>query len=204
MTPAGASVDGVALSLSPTERSVLYELATADGELVTRATLLDRCWSRSIAPGARAVDVVISRLRSKLGASKEFLIPNERELGYRLVHAKTRVLVVEDDELLYSTYRLALAELDVDVDFAESVEACRALASKHVYRACFVDLQLSGGSGVDAIALIRARTPRAAIMIVSGREDRAALELSAVHGVAYAIKPVCAEVLRRFVERASA
>ena len=146
------------------------------------------------------MDVAVSRLRKKLEPATNVQIVGKPELGYHLTQDDTRrVLVVEDDESLYNSYRLSLTSVAL-VDFAATVAECVSLLARQRYDAHFVDLSLGEDSGVDAIAAIRERSPRAPIMIVSGRADRDALDLSAGLGVPYAIKPVSSEVLLRFVE----
>jgi len=58
---------GVSLSLDPKEFSVLELLAVRAGEVVSRADLLEQCWTDHGSPLSTVVDSVIAQLRLKLG-----------------------------------------------------------------------------------------------------------------------------------------
>lgn len=59
--------DGVTLSLTTKEFSVLELLASRAGRTVSREQITEHCWDRLTVPMSNAVDVVISQLRRKLG-----------------------------------------------------------------------------------------------------------------------------------------
>jgi DNA-binding response OmpR family regulator len=78
---------GQLLDLRLREYDLLYFLARHQGQVVSRATLLDRVWGCDEFIDDRTVDVHVHRLRQKLaeidpGAD---LIQTERGIGYRLV-----------------------------------------------------------------------------------------------------------------------
>jgi two-component system response regulator ResD len=77
---------GQLLDLRPREYDLLYFLAQHQGQVLTRATLLDHVWGVAEYIDDRTVDVHVHRLRQKLSAidpSGE-LIQTERGIGYRL------------------------------------------------------------------------------------------------------------------------
>lgn len=87
-----ASWSGKDLPLTPLEFHVLWELARCKGDVVSRSTLLDRCWHLPFDPGTTVLEVQIARLRKKLAACTATLaietVPGQ---GYRLAQ------IAEDD-----------------------------------------------------------------------------------------------------------
>jgi two-component system response regulator MtrA len=84
----GAQVEqaGVIVSLTPTELRLLVELARNAGQVLTRATLLQRVWATDYLGGSRLVDVAVKRLRDKLhdAPRDSRYITTVRGAGYRL------------------------------------------------------------------------------------------------------------------------
>lgn len=83
-----AAVDGVALSLTGAELSILTALASPAGEVVTREELTRKALGRELTPYDRALDTHISHLRNKLGHAKPGVpiqIRSVRGAGYRMV-----------------------------------------------------------------------------------------------------------------------
>jgi DNA-binding response OmpR family regulator len=74
--------DGVLLTLSDKEFAVLEFLAIRPDQVVSRTDLIEHCWDASADPMSNVVDVVVKRLRRKLGAPE--LIHTIRGRGYRL------------------------------------------------------------------------------------------------------------------------
>ncbi len=79
------TVAGRRHELSPREFEVLHVLASARGEPVSRSTLLGDVWNLSFDPGTNVVEVLIRRLRSKIGKRRIQTIPKR---GYFLVEPK--------------------------------------------------------------------------------------------------------------------
>lgn len=76
---------GVELELQPKEYALLEYLMLHPGHVVSKATLLDRIWGISFDPQTNVVDVLVSRLRSKV--DKPFdtpMIRTRRGVGYVL------------------------------------------------------------------------------------------------------------------------
>lgn len=69
--------------LTPTEWRLLRVLAERPGQLVTRGDLAMRLWGLR-AERSSELEVYVSRLRRKLGGSRESLIETVRGDGYRL------------------------------------------------------------------------------------------------------------------------
>ena len=66
-----ATLDGVALELSPKEFDLLYYLAERPGEVVSKRELLSRVWNQPYGGADRTVDVHLHWLRRKLGESAD-------------------------------------------------------------------------------------------------------------------------------------
>ncbi len=77
--------DGVILSLTAKEFSVLELLASQPGTVFSREEITGQCWDRLTEPMSNAVDVVISQLRRKLGEPSP--IRTVRGAGYSLDQA---------------------------------------------------------------------------------------------------------------------
>jgi DNA-binding response OmpR family regulator len=79
-----ASRDGADIELTPREVSILQTLHDHVGEVVTRDTLLDRCWGVSYFPESRTLDQHIAKLRKKieLDAENPQIIETVRGVGY--------------------------------------------------------------------------------------------------------------------------
>ncbi|MCA1655783.1 MAG: response regulator transcription factor [Pseudonocardiaceae bacterium] len=73
---------GVLLTLSDKEFAVLEYLAIRPDQVVSRTDLIEHCWDSSADPMSNVVDVVVKRLRRKLGLPE--LIHTVRGRGYRL------------------------------------------------------------------------------------------------------------------------
>jgi DNA-binding response OmpR family regulator len=76
---------GQPLDLRPREYDLLYFLAQHPGQVLSRATLLDRVWGMDEFIDDRTVDVHIHRLRQKLAEIDASVDPiqTERGIGYR-------------------------------------------------------------------------------------------------------------------------
>jgi DNA-binding response OmpR family regulator len=84
-----ARMNGRALDLTFKEFELLKFLAQYPGRVFTRAQLLQEVWGYDYFGGTRTVDVHVRRLRAKLGADDEELIGTVRNVGYRIVPART-------------------------------------------------------------------------------------------------------------------
>lgn len=81
-----ARAGGNLLDLTPTEFSVLYELAAQAGRVLTREQLIDRVWGMDFYGTDRVVDVYVGQVRRKLEqATGHSLIQTVRGIGYKFV-----------------------------------------------------------------------------------------------------------------------
>ena len=77
------AVEGKPITLTRTEFSIFYALATANGRVLTRDQLIDEAMGSDSLVTDRTIDVHIVSLRNKLGLGKE-LIETIRGVGYRI------------------------------------------------------------------------------------------------------------------------
>jgi DNA-binding response OmpR family regulator len=93
-------MDGMSISLSPTEFLLIHALASSPDTPVSPVDLMDRCWTKDARPANNAVDVAIFRLRKKLNkvASGKSLIKTVRGTGYMFVSptAVTESAIITD------------------------------------------------------------------------------------------------------------
>ncbi|NUO99029.1 MAG: response regulator transcription factor [Nonomuraea sp.] len=82
-----ATLDGVALDLTPREFDVLHFLAARPGEVVTKRELLTEVWRLPYGGADKTVDVHLSWLRRKLGetAAEPRYLHTVRGVGVKLV-----------------------------------------------------------------------------------------------------------------------
>jgi DNA-binding response OmpR family regulator len=77
-------VGGVETELSRRELTMLTELMRNAGRVVSRQRLFDVMWEGEVDIRSNAIDVHMSRLRSRLEASRDVVVTTLRGRGYRL------------------------------------------------------------------------------------------------------------------------
>lgn len=77
------SVDGTPIKLTLTEFRLLTSLIQASGRVLSRATLMSKAMGPGVTVTERTIDVHITAIRKKLGASAN-LIKTVRGVGYRM------------------------------------------------------------------------------------------------------------------------
>jgi two-component system phosphate regulon response regulator PhoB len=82
-------VDGSRVELTPTEFKLLLTLAERRGRVQARGHLLETVWEAAPDIQTRTVDMLVQRLRTKLGAAGD-LVETVRGFGYRLKAGPTR------------------------------------------------------------------------------------------------------------------
>lgn len=78
------TLDDVALQLTAQEQRILAYLMHNAGQIVSRSEIAEHVYQRDLEPDSNTVDVLIGRIRKKLGHP---LIHTERGLGFRLAEA---------------------------------------------------------------------------------------------------------------------
>ena len=80
-----AYLDGEEISLTNREFSILYKLLSYPKKTFTRTQLMDEFWDADTDTAPRAVDVYMTKLRSKLARCTDFEIVTVHGLGYKVV-----------------------------------------------------------------------------------------------------------------------
>ena len=80
-----AYLDDEEISLTNREFSILYKLLSYPKKTFTRTQLMDEFWDADTDTAPRAVDVYMTKLRTKLAACDEFEIVTVHGLGYKVV-----------------------------------------------------------------------------------------------------------------------
>ena len=73
------------ISLTNREFNILYKLLSYPKKTFTRQQLMDEFWDADTETAPRAVDVYMTKLRSKLGSCDDFEIKTVHGLGYKAV-----------------------------------------------------------------------------------------------------------------------
>ena len=80
-----ATLDGEEIPLTNREFNILYKLLSYPKKTFTRQQLMDEFWDVDTETAPRAVDVYMTKLRSKLGRCEDFEIKTVHGLGYKAV-----------------------------------------------------------------------------------------------------------------------
>jgi len=80
-----ALLDGEEISLTNREFNILYKLLSYPKKTFTRQQLMDEFWDVDTDTAPRAVDVYMTKLRSKLAACGDFELKTVHGLGYKAV-----------------------------------------------------------------------------------------------------------------------
>ncbi len=80
-----AMLAGKEISLTNREFNILYKLLSYPKKTFTRQQLMDEFWDADTDTAPRAVDVYMTKLRSKLSACEDFEIKTVHGLGYKAV-----------------------------------------------------------------------------------------------------------------------
>ncbi|MGN0327398.1 MAG: response regulator transcription factor [Lachnospira sp.] len=80
-----AYLDGEEISLTNREFCILYKLLSYPKKTFTRTQLMDEFWDADTETAPRAVDVYMTKLRSKLSGCEDFEIKTVHGLGYKAV-----------------------------------------------------------------------------------------------------------------------
>jgi len=80
-----ATLDGEEIPLTNREFNILYKLLSYPKKTFTRQQLMDEFWGADTDTAPRAVDVYMTKLRSKLSACGDFEIKTVHGLGYKAV-----------------------------------------------------------------------------------------------------------------------
>jgi len=80
-----ATLEGEEISLTNREFNILYKLLSYPKKTFTRQQLMDEFWDADTNTAPRAVDVYMTKLRTKLAECDDFEIKTVHGLGYKVV-----------------------------------------------------------------------------------------------------------------------
>jgi len=116
---------------------------------------------------------------------------------------KHRILVVDDELTVCKSIRKVLIREDCEVDMVLSGEEALRKEADEPYDVIIVDLMMPGLSGMDLLKLLKARNPKARIIMVTGyptmRNTLQAMQLGAMD---FLPKPFLPTTLRNLVAAA--
>ncbi|HSA97030.1 MAG TPA: response regulator [Acidobacteriota bacterium] len=116
---------------------------------------------------------------------------------------KRRILVVDDEITVCKSIRQAILREDCDIDMSQSGEDALRLEAEAPYDVLIVDLMMPGLSGLDLLKMLKARNPKARIIMVTGyptmRNTLQAMQLGATD---FLPKPFLPTTLRNLVAAA--
>jgi DNA-binding NtrC family response regulator len=118
---------------------------------------------------------------------------------------KHRILVVDDELTVCKSIRQVLVGCEYDVDMAQSGEEALSKEAERPYDVMIVDLMMPGLSGLDLLRMLKARNPKARVIMVTGyptmRNTLQAMQLGAID---FLPKPFLPTTLRNLVAAALA
>lgn len=79
-----------------------------------------------------------------------------------------RILVVDDDDPIRESIRLALELTGIDVVMADSGERAQDACATTTFDGAIVDLLMPGMSGLETIRALRAHAPDLPVIVISG------------------------------------
>jgi len=116
---------------------------------------------------------------------------------------KHRILVVDDELTVCKSIRQVLVREDCEVDMAQSGEEALGKEAEEPYDVMIVDLMMPGLSGMDLLKMLKARNPKARVIMVTGyptmRNTLQAMQLGAMD---FLPKPFLPTTLRNLVAAA--
>lgn len=117
--------------------------------------------------------------------------------------AKHRILVVDDELTVCKSIRQVLVREDCEVDMALSGDEALRLDAERPYDVLIVDLMMPGLSGMDLLKSLKAKNPKARVIMVTGyptmRNTIQAMQLGAMD---FLPKPFLPTTLRNLVAKA--
>jgi len=116
---------------------------------------------------------------------------------------KHRILVVDDEVTVCKSIRQALLREDYEIDMVYSGEEALAKEAEQPYDVMIIDLMMPGMSGMDLLKMVKSRSPKARLIMVTGyptvRNTLQAMQLGAVD---FLPKPFLPSTLRNLVATA--
>jgi len=82
--------------------------------------------------------------------------------------ARTRILVVDDEESVRRGYTRLLGELDCDTQAAGDGEQALHAMERHPADAVLLDLRMPGAGGLEVLEALKRRWPECEVVVITG------------------------------------
>jgi DNA-binding NtrC family response regulator len=114
---------------------------------------------------------------------------------------RLRILVIDDDESIRTTFTAILENEGYDVDTAENGKEAIKKSNTDLYRVALIDFRLPDMDGTELLNSLRETTPKMAKIMVTGYPTlQNAIECVNKHADAYFTKPVDYENLLKTIK----
>lgn len=114
---------------------------------------------------------------------------------------KLKILIVEDDKAIRSTYEILLSSRH-ELHFATNCEEGQKKYKEEEYDLLFLDINLPDGSGLDILKSVLKKNPEQTVVMASAESDVTCIVSAIKWGAAdYILKPIEKEVLFRVLEK---
>jgi len=111
--------------------------------------------------------------------------------------AKSRVLLIDDEQNILRTFRYCLEDAGHRVATASTPEQAEQVVQSDVFDVCFLDLRLGNTSGLELLPILRQYAPWMRVVIVTAHSSiDSALEAIRAGAVDYLVKPCSPDQLR--------
>ena len=118
---------------------------------------------------------------------------------------KKKILLVDDELTVCHSIRRALVREEYDIDIALSGEEALRMEERKIYDVMIVDLMMPGISGLDLLKSIKAKTPSAQVIMVTGYPTmKNTLQAMQIGAFDFLPKPFLPSDLRSLVAKALA
>jgi len=112
------------------------------------------------------------------------------------------ILIVDDDRSIANAIRTTLETEGYTVDIAETGREAIEKSATKIYDLALLDIRLPDMDGCEVLRIMRARTPRTAVIILTGYlEPRQPAGSSTLGADGYLVKPVDVEELLEIINQ---
>jgi FixJ family two-component response regulator len=118
---------------------------------------------------------------------------------------KARILVVDDEPTVGKSIASAIAEKDLEVEYARSGRQALEMDGKKEFQVVITDLMMPGMDGMELLAELKSRRPESLVIMITGFPSvKTAVESVKLGAFDYITKPFTPAELRAVVRRALA
>jgi DNA-binding NtrC family response regulator len=112
-----------------------------------------------------------------------------------------KILVIDDDEGIRTTFAAVLKDEGYDVDTAENGKEAIEKSNANLYKVALIDFRLPDMNGTELLTALRETTPKTAKIMITGYPTlQNAIECVKKHADAYFVKPVDYENLLKTIK----